>query len=147
MALETARPLVIQDSTVDTALASDLSDEWLTKMEGQSLTSSDMQSTVILDIDDTQETAIPYLNAMVQFSRIVAKVWEILYGASTMSSMSAFGLDNYIEALLSRLQHDLPKKLQFDPREDFDAQLEGRTKWECQQTILLHMVCLVLPKV
>ena len=145
IALETGEPFVIQDFNVDTALPSDLSDEWLSEFEGRSETSSQATARISAEIERRPGTSIPYIVAMIRYSRIVGKAWEIMYGVKSSGPMSSYGLENYIETLLNKLQEDLPKTLLYDPDRSFESQFADRQRWQVQQSLLLHMVCLPFP--
>jgi len=140
IALETGRPFFVQDFMVDTALASELSDERLARMDSQSRTSTDVRIEIPTEGHRAPTTAIPYLNAMVKISRIVAKAWEIAYGARSLTSVAAQGLDNYVETLLDKFQDDLPQTLRFDSNHKVSIHLEDRTLSQTQQAVLLYMV-------
>ena len=140
IALETREPFVIQDYNVDTALPSDLSDEWLSEFEGRPETSSQVAAKMSAEVERHPGTSIPYIVAMIRYSRIVGKAWEIMYGVKSSGPMSSYGLENYIETLLNKLQEDLPKTLLYDPNKGFESQFADRQRWQVQQSLLLHMV-------
>ncbi|KAF4547703.1 Fungal specific transcription factor domain-containing protein 4 [Elsinoe fawcettii] len=144
IALETGRPLIIQDSAVDAELASPVSDEYLTNCESNVQSEEMTQDWSVNAQSGAETSAIPYLNTMVRISRIVAVVWDTVYGTNTAFPTPTFAMINYTEALLLKVQVDLPRNLQFEPHASHSRQVEGRTKWQYQQAILLYLRSLFL---
>src|SRR6266511_5034433 len=82
LALETGRPFLIQDVNVDTALPLKLGEAWLNTHRESTKTSKELKVEIQMEISREPVTPMPYLTAMIRYSKVVGKVWEALYGAS-----------------------------------------------------------------
>lgn len=113
MALESGRPFLIQENNTDTALPLDLSDEWLGRFAGRADTTKALEHDIEIEILENRATAIPYLVAMIRYSRVVGKAWELIYGVKTTSNQPDLHLIDYADTVLSSLLKALPEKLTY----------------------------------
>ncbi|PWY83405.1 hypothetical protein BO70DRAFT_24965 [Aspergillus heteromorphus CBS 117.55] len=104
LAIETGRPFVIQDINVDTPLPENVDDEWLSRSRKDPRLKKSVPPQG--ETKDAPTTAIPYLRAMVIYSKVLGKVWEGMYGAASSSS-SNYTLREHLESMLSRAQTDV----------------------------------------
>lgn len=149
ISVETGRPLAIHDINVCTKTPLDVSDEWLSKVQdsGQSLADVALQQD-IMEVA-SPNTHIPYLNAMVSYSRIVGDVWKILYAANN-STASQHTMGNYLlDVLVDREKNRLPSHLKYDSSISFEDQFGGMNWCQAKQAILIHQVsclqCVTIP--
>ncbi|KAH7133763.1 fungal-specific transcription factor domain-containing protein [Dactylonectria macrodidyma] len=136
LAIESGRPYLIQDSNIDTALPLELGDDWLSRFSKTSHTTQDLKRETALEIASEPITPMPYLTAMVRFSRVVSKVWELMYGIKGQNSSSS-AMVEYADSVLCNLLETVPKDLSFDPRISPDLQFGTRLRWQVKQTMLL----------
>ncbi|OJK03456.1 hypothetical protein ASPACDRAFT_111253 [Aspergillus aculeatus ATCC 16872] len=110
LAIDTGRPFLIQDMNVNTQLPQGLDDDCLFyRQVGTDLSLASAPNT--LDRANGAVTPIPYLAAMVTYSRVLGKVWEGMYGAdSAMQSppRNSRLLREHFEHLISRAQREVP---------------------------------------
>ncbi|EGY16161.1 uncharacterized protein VDAG_07325 [Verticillium dahliae VdLs.17] len=137
LAIESGRPYLIQDSNVDTALPLDLSDAWLTRFQSRPEKISQLQREVALELASEPITAIPYIAAMVRYSRVVGKAWELLYGVKSANSTSS-PMVEYADTVLTDLLDTLPPCLTYDPNIPNEVQFASRLRWQVKQTVLLY---------
>jgi hypothetical protein len=140
LALETGRPFLIQDVNVDAALPLKLGEDWLTSHRESTQTSKELDVEIQMEISREPVTPMPYLIAMIRYSRVVGKVWEALYGASMTELTSGPLINEYLESLLSKFQREVPPDLVYNPNEPFDIQFGASNWWEIKQKLLIHMV-------
>ncbi|EEY23064.1 conserved hypothetical protein [Verticillium alfalfae VaMs.102] len=137
LAIESGRPYLIQDSNVDTALPLDLSDAWLTRFQSRPEKISQLQREVALELASEPITAIPYIAAMVRYSRVVGKAWELLYGVKSANSTSS-PMVEYADTVLTDLLDTLPPCLTYDLNIPNEVQFASRLRWQVKQTVLLY---------
>ncbi|KAG7116680.1 putative transcriptional regulatory protein C3C7.04 like [Verticillium longisporum] len=137
LAIESGRPYLIQDGNVDTALPLDLSDAWLTRFQSRPEKISQLQREVALELASEPITAIPYIAAMVRYSRVVGKAWELLYGVKSANSTSS-PMVEYADTVLTDLLDTLPPCLTYDPNIPNEVQFASRLRWQVKQTVLLY---------
>ncbi|KAJ5363112.1 hypothetical protein N7541_003956 [Penicillium brevicompactum] len=133
LAIETGRPFLIQDLNVDIGLPQVMSDDLLSNHRGSS-------RSVHAD-DDTGKlpTAVPYLIAMVSYSRVIGKVWEALYGASTSDSTPSPLLKEYLELLITQSQTDLQPEFSYDPQSPRKYKADGLEWWQIKQQLMMRI--------
>ncbi|CAG8248314.1 unnamed protein product [Penicillium olsonii] len=132
-AIETGRPFLIQDLNVDVGLPQVMSDGELTRHRvGNSLQPDDTDAT-------KSPTTIPYLIAMVSYSKVVGKVWEALYGASTSNSTPSPLLKEYLELLITQSQSDLQPEFTYDPQSPGDYKSNGLAWWQIKQQLMIRI--------
>ncbi|CAG8164566.1 unnamed protein product [Penicillium nalgiovense] len=134
LAIETGRPFLIQDLNVDIGLPRSMSDEWLSKHRG---TSHPLQP------EDTgtgnSPTTVPYLIAMASYSKVIGKVWEALYGASTSDSTPSPFLKEYLELLITQSQTDLQPEFSYDPQRPASYKARGLAWWQIKQQLMMRI--------
>jgi len=135
LAIETGRPFLIQDLNVDVGLPRRMSDELLSKHRGGSH---------LLPLDDSatgkSPTTVPYLIAMVSYSKVIGKVWEALYGASTSDSTPTPLLREYLELLITQSQSDLQPEFSYDPQRPGSYKTSGLAWWQIKQQLMMRIV-------
>lgn len=141
MAIESGRPFFIQEHNTDTALPLDLSDEWLGRFAGRTDTTKALEGEIEIELSEKHTTTIPYLVAMIRYSRVVGKAWELIYGVKATSNQPVSHMIDYADTVLSNLLETLPEELTYDP--DLPkAQFDTRKRWQIKQTMLLSTVSL-----
>lgn len=138
--LDCGRPYLIQDANVDTALPLNLGDDWLTRMIPRPERPAQLRAEMDREADAGRETPIPYLQAMVRYSRVAGKVWELLYGVKTVPLGSSSAMVEYTDTVLCELLDDLPGSLSYDPDVPWDVQFSTRPRWQVKQAMLLFIV-------
>ncbi|PYI30576.1 hypothetical protein BP00DRAFT_398394 [Aspergillus indologenus CBS 114.80] len=110
LAIDTGRPFLIQDINVNTPLPQDLHDDHLFYRQVDSAL-----SLISAPRTPTRATGavtpIPYLTAMVTYSRVLGKVWEGMYGADPVLQPAPRDsplLREHFEHLISRAQEEIP---------------------------------------
>lgn len=138
LALDLGCPFMIQDINIDTKLPFQLSDAWLEDHRDSSLT----VKTVELPVDEVSgvDTPIPYLIAMIGYSKIVAKVWDALYRADAIDRASSPQLFESLEALLSMWRNSLPQMLSCSATEPHLIPPGLTHNWQVKHRFLIHMV-------
>ncbi|KAH8688468.1 fungal-specific transcription factor domain-containing protein [Ilyonectria robusta] len=136
LAIESGRPYLIQDCNIDTALPLELGDDWLSQYSKATDTAQSLKRETSAEIASEPITPIPYLMAMVRFSRVVGKVWELMYGIKGLNPTSS-AMVEYADSVLCNLLENVPKDLSFDPRISPDLQFGTRLRWQVKQTMLL----------
>lgn len=139
IAIESGRPFLIQDSNVDTALPSNLSDEWLSRYASRGDPTGSLGKEISSENATNPVTAVPYLSAQVRFSRVVGKSWDLLYGIGTPNPAST-AMADYADAMLCKILENVPSVLSYDPSLSSENQFGNRLRWQVKQSILLFMV-------
>lgn len=139
LAIETGRPFLIQDVNVDIGLPRTVSDEWLSSHRGRShmVRTGDTHTP-----NTTSHTTVPYLIAMASYSRVIGKVWEALYGASTAHSSPSPFLNEYLELLITQSQKDLQPEFSYDPHRPGSYKASGLAWWQIKQQLIMRIVSL-----
>ncbi|KAJ6027919.1 uncharacterized protein N7446_003480 [Penicillium canescens] len=134
LAIETGRPFLIQDVNIDIGLPRTVSDEWLSRYR---------ETSHLIRADDTaserSHTTMPYLIAMASYSRVIGKVWEALYGASTAHSSPSSFLNEYLELLITQSQKDLQPEFSYDPRRPGSYRASGLAWWQIKQQLIMRI--------
>jgi hypothetical protein len=117
VALDIGQPFLIQDSNFDTKLPYRYYGATLEKSREQSASLDTSQAQFSEDIQEDPLTPIPYLQAMVEHSKIAGKVWNVLYQAYSMDRPSDPTLTDSFEELLEIWKHRLPSTLCCDETE------------------------------
>lgn len=139
LAIESGRPYLIQDSNVDTALPLELTDEWLSRFSTRTETTTVLRREIAIELASEPVTSIQYLTAMIQFSRVAGKAWELVYGIKASSTVSSHMVE-YTDTILCNVLDNLPTDLVYNPNVSFDAQFRTRQRWQVKQTMLLFVV-------
>ncbi|CEJ59802.1 hypothetical protein PMG11_08406 [Penicillium brasilianum] len=134
LAIETGRPFLIQDINVDVGLPSNVSDEWLTTNKTTQLAMNPNAPT-----KEQIPTSVPYLIAMISYSKVIGKVWEALYGAGTSDSSPSPLLHEYLEHLTTQSQRGLQKEFTHDPYHEDKYNSEGLAWWQVKQHLMMRM--------
>ncbi|KAL6366195.1 hypothetical protein LRP88_00292 [Fusarium phalaenopsidis] len=144
IALESGKPFLIQDSNVDTALPIDLSDEWMTRFSTRNEKMAELQHEITAEVArDILPSPIPYVVAMIRYSRVAGKAWEVLYGVKA-SSAPTFAMVEYVDTVLCKLLDTAPKNLRYDPDEPYEYQFSTSLRWQIKQTVILSTCCTYL---
>ncbi|EOD45918.1 putative transcription factor fungi protein [Neofusicoccum parvum UCRNP2] len=138
-ALESGRPFMTQDFNVDAPLPRNISDDWLSAHRKDTQTSLQMADQIRSHLQEDHSTSIPYLSAIANYSRIVGKVWEALYGARETEVVPGFFLNEYLETLLSKFESELPPEFLYSPNEQFETQFDSMPWWQIKQKMLIRM--------
>lgn len=139
LAIESGRPYLIQDNNIDAALPLELSDEWLSRHQSNPKRAAGLQQEIDVEVSGAPVTPMPYLIAMVRFSRVVGKAWELLYGVRS-SGQTSSAMIEYADTVLSNLLETLPAELFYDPKKTPEEQFRTRQRWQVKQTMLLFTV-------
>lgn len=140
IAIESGQPYLIQDRNTDTVLPLDLSDEWMTRFATRTETTAELRSETETElVRDLPPSPIPYLVAMVRYSRVAGKVWEVLYGVKATNTASS-AMVEYADLVLCKLLDNTPRDLQYDPGIPSETQFSLRLKWQVKQSVLLFTV-------
>lgn len=140
MAIESGRPFLIQECNTDTALPLDLTDEWLSQFSRRSETAEELQPEIRTELTTKHVSAIPFLVAMVRYSRVVSKAWELIYGVKASSKQPVSHMIDYADTVLSNLLETLPEDLTYSPALPTQTQFGSRKRWQVKQTMLLSTV-------
>lgn len=140
ISLETGLPFVIQDVNVDTTLPSELSDNWLSRFKDSQLTVADLEFEMQCEVSRNPVTPIPYLVTMVQYSRVLGKVWEALYGAKTIDTASNPLVSEYLEYLVSETEAQAPASMAYNQDDETLEPAGGLEWWQVKQKMLMQMV-------
>ncbi|KAJ5263215.1 hypothetical protein N7478_010820 [Penicillium angulare] len=134
LAIETGRPFLIQDVNVDVDHPHDLSDEWLTILKER------LQHGSTNEIEtEPRVTSVPYLIAMASYSRVIGKVWEALYGATTSESTPSPLLNEYLEQLITQSQRGIKQEFTYDPHNPVGMQARGLKWWQVKQRFIMRI--------
>lgn len=137
LAIETGRPFLIQDVNVDVELPRNVNDEWLT-------THKMTQLAINVNIPSNEQTltSVPYLIAMASYSKVVGKVWEALYGATTSESTPSPLLNEYLEHLATQSQKGLQKEFTHNLNHEDTYDSAGLAWWQVKQHLMMRIVSL-----
>ena len=101
LAIDTGRPFLVQDVNTDVPVPLELGEAWLSHHRNTRLTSNQLKKEIEIEIRRNITTPLPHIAAMVDYSRVVGKVWEAHYGAFDQQSISAPLTTEYLEFLVS----------------------------------------------
>lgn len=135
LAIETGRPFLIQDVNVDVGLPRNMSDEELSRYH-KHLPGSDAGE----DATAFGSTTVPYLVAMVNYSRVIGKVWEALYGAATSDSTPSPLIHEYLELLITQSQKEMQPEFTYDPWHARTRKTKGLAWWQIKQQLIMRIV-------
>ncbi|KAF9892485.1 hypothetical protein FE257_001594 [Aspergillus nanangensis] len=135
LAIETGHPFLIQDINVDILHPRDLSDEWLSRHKDDPRISGELSDEIQTEIARDPITPIPYLVAMIRYSRVVGKIWETIYSAGANDAFPSPGLLEYLEQLLQGAQKEV--------RPEFSSQTGAHQPnselwWRTKQRMLMR---------
>ncbi|KAJ5560444.1 hypothetical protein N7513_002843 [Penicillium frequentans] len=134
LAIETGRPFLIQDVNVDVGLPRNVDDEWLTRSQSTPRKHRSEQST-----NEPEMVPVPYLIAMASYSKVVGKVWEALYGATTSESTPSPLLNEYLEHLINQSQKAIHPEFTYDPRNPKRVPTDGVPWWKIKQMFIMRI--------
>ncbi|OKP11093.1 hypothetical protein PENSUB_3463 [Penicillium subrubescens] len=134
LAIETGRPFLIQDINVDVGLPDNVSDEWLTTHK-----TTQLATRVNMSDKEGISTSVPYLIAMTSYSKVIGKVWEALYGATTSEATTSPLLNEYLEHLTTQSQKGLQKEFTHDPYHEDNYNSEGLAWWQVKQHLMMRI--------
>ncbi|OAL43339.1 hypothetical protein IQ07DRAFT_685697 [Pyrenochaeta sp. DS3sAY3a] len=109
-ALWTGRPFLTQDYNIDASMPRNIDDVWLSTYMTDSRRSSQLDEEIRAHLLEQHWTPIPYLCIMSKYSRILSKVWEIIYGVDSHRSPCSRFTYEYLEALISDFECSLPQE-------------------------------------
>lgn len=142
IAIESGQPILILDSRTDTALPLDVTDEWMSRMALLNEPASALQDKIATAVEQQLPSTMSYLIAMVKFSRVVGKAWDVVYGIKGSKSDASAMID-YADIVLCQILSDVPKDLKYDPELSNDVQFSSRPAWQIRQSLLLFTVSTV----
>lgn len=135
LAIETGRPFLIQDINVDVGLPDNVSDQWLTTHK-----TTPLGTRANMSEKERIPTSVPYLIAMTSYSKVIGKVWEALYGATTSEATTSPLLNEYLEHLTTQSQKGLQKEFTHDPYHEDNYNSEGLAWWQVKQHLMMRIV-------
>lgn len=141
LALDTGCPFLIQDVNTDVPVPLELSEEWLSQHIETTHTAKQLEDEVKTESDRKPTTPIPHLSAMVDFSRVVGKVWEAHFGALDINASSTPLTTEYLEFLVSSTVQKDPSRVWSGSPEPFHVQFAGMEWWQIKQKMLMRIVC------
>jgi hypothetical protein len=136
LAIETGRPFLIQDVNVDVGYPRNVDDEWLTRSQ-----STPGEHNTDDSITEPEMAPVPYLIAMANYSKVVGKVWEALYGAATSESTPSPLLNEYLEHLITQSQRGIHAEFSYDPQNPGIVRTNGLPWWLIKQKFIMRIVC------
>ncbi|KAJ5208765.1 hypothetical protein N7449_003144 [Penicillium cf. viridicatum] len=136
LAIETGRPFLIQDLNLDTSLPQELHDDYFHYHQADLNCSHG--SALQTEIPTGAVTPIPYLTAMVTYSRVLGKVWEGIYSAKNTETPPSPHLCEHLEHLISRAQKDIPPEFIYNPWQR-QAQPKPSVWWLARQQTLMRV--------
>ncbi|KAL5046075.1 fungal-specific transcription factor domain-containing protein [Aspergillus fruticulosus] len=141
VSLETGLPFIIQDINVDTTLPLELSDDWLLRYAGCSRTADRLKAEIDTELSTNPVTPIPYLACMIRYSKVIGKVWEVLYRARSMTTDMPSGAltHEYLEHLITAAERQTPHNLAYNASTTLADQATGLVWWQVKQKAILHM--------
>lgn len=144
LAIETGHPFLIQDVNADTPLPREISDDWLTNRRDDQRTSYELEADIQAEVAQAPLTTIPYLLAMISYSRVVGKVWEDMYGVGSTDSLPNPLLFDYLEQHICRAQKEVRSEFVQDHDQHPNLQASSIPWWRLKQRMLMHIVRLHL---
>ena len=140
LALDLGQPFLIQDQNIDTQLPNRYSEATLERMRENSASVDAAQSQFSEDPEDDPSSPISYLQAMVEYSKIVGMVWNVLYQAYAMDRPSDPIVTDYFEDLLGIWKHKLPLTLCCDETKPSQTISTNVCSWSCKNKFLITIV-------
>lgn len=140
MAIESGRPFLIQRNSTDTLMPLELSDGWLGRFAGRTDAANMLEPEIEMELSGKHTTTIPYLVAMVRYSHVVGKAWELVYGLKAASNQTVSHMIDYADTVLSNLLEALPEDLTYNPDLPTKTQFGTRKRWQVKQTMLLSTI-------
>ncbi|KAL4816901.1 fungal-specific transcription factor domain-containing protein [Aspergillus spinulosporus] len=141
VSLETGLPFIIQDINVDTALPLELTDDWLSRNAGCSKRADSLKAEIDIELSTNPVTPIPYLTCMIRYSKVIGKVWEVLYRARSMMTDISMGhlTHEYLEHLITTAERQTPHNLTYNASTSLADQVSGLDWWQVKQKAILSM--------
>jgi hypothetical protein len=134
LAIEGGHPFLISDVDVNTPLPRNSDQVFgVPGPEFARLSSSQPERS-------SDPTPIPYFIAMVEYSKVLGKVWEAVYSAGTGITLNA-SLCEHLEQLLFCVQKQIPPIFRFYPDAEPNAQPATAPWWLTKQQALMRIVC------
>lgn len=139
IALESGRPFILQDANIDTALPLCVSESWLEQLRDSPDKLESVKDAISIEVAKKPVTAMPYLLAKIQYSRIVGKVWSFLYGVQpSISSSHSHTMEYFVDTAIGKFLSNLPAELRF--KRNIQIGDDSSTKMHKQQATLLFLV-------
>ncbi|KAL2833075.1 fungal-specific transcription factor domain-containing protein [Aspergillus pseudoustus] len=131
LATETGHPFLISDLNVDTPLPREL--------PGGEDRFSNTSSQAGSIRAPPSETPIPYLVAMVSYSRVLGKVWEELYGTPGRYANGNPSMREYLERLLYGVQGQVPLEFRYSAEALGETHSPRAPWWFVKQKALMQI--------
>ncbi|KAL4740935.1 fungal-specific transcription factor domain-containing protein [Aspergillus similis] len=141
VSLETGLPFIIQDINVDTTLPLELTDDWLSRYAGCSKRARCLKAEINNELSTNPFTPIPYLTCMIRYSKVIGKVWEVLYRARSMMTDISLGplTHEYLDHLITTAERQTPHNLACNASTSLADQVSGLEWWQVKQKAILRM--------
>ncbi|KAJ5080946.1 hypothetical protein N7456_013656 [Penicillium angulare] len=139
LAIDTGRPFLIQDVNTDVPVPLELGVDWLSCHTNTQLTSKQLNKDIEVEVSRGIPTPLSHTAAMVDFSRVVGKVWEAYYGAMDQDASSTPLTTEYLEFLVSNTVQKEPSRVWSGSREPFHMQFAGMEWWLIKQKMLMRI--------
>lgn len=142
VSLETGLPFIIQDINVDTTLPLELTDDWLSRIAGCSKRADSLKAEIDTELSTNLITLIPFLTCMIRYSKVIGKIWEVLYRARSMKvDISLESLTHeYLDHLITTAERQIPHNLAYNASRSLADQASGLDWWQVKQKAILRMV-------
>ncbi|PKX88820.1 fungal specific transcription factor domain-containing protein [Aspergillus novofumigatus IBT 16806] len=137
LAIDTSRPFLIQDLNVDTPLPQDLDNSWLLHHREDLAIRQHVAPQPEKALNNI--TPIPYLQAMVTYSRVLGKVWEAIYSDPEMNSAPSRPLYEPLEYILFLAQKDIRSEFAYNGSGQWRTQFSSSPWWLVKQQVLMRM--------
>lgn len=139
LAMETGHPFLIQDVNVDVPLPRHISDDWLTRFRDDPRKSHEIEDDILIEATRPCLTTIPFMEAIIKYSRVVGKVLESMYGVGKTESEPNPLLCEYLEQQVFQTQREVQTEFARHP-ENMDQQTSSAPWWRVKQRMLMHIV-------
>ncbi|KAL4761198.1 transcription factor domain-containing protein [Aspergillus foveolatus] len=141
VSLETGLPFIIQDINVDTTLPLELTDNWLSRIAGCSKRADSLKAEIEAELSTNPITPIPFLTCMIRYSKVIGKIWEVLYRARSMTADISLGpsTHEYLDHLLTTAERQTPHNLAYNASKSLAEQVSGLDWWQVKQKAILRM--------
>jgi hypothetical protein len=140
ISLSAGRPFIIQDLNNDARKPVNVSDDWLEKHKLTAATVSELENEIKIEALVACNTAIPYLEATISYSRAAGEVWKAVYGVDKAERCTPSIMCDYLDILLEKFDQSPPPYLQYRLSVPFEDQFSGLEWWQIKQCLFNHMV-------
>ncbi|KAF4548073.1 Fungal specific transcription factor domain-containing protein 63 [Elsinoe fawcettii] len=138
LSLESGRPFLIQEANIDVRLPLNISDIWLTRHRTTTSTMQDIKEVVDTELALSQHTVVPYLEALINQSRVATDVWNIVYRSAQNISETMSIVHDSLDTTLDHWWQVLPKFLRYEETTPYQEQFTGMDWWRVKQCLSLH---------